>query len=230
MIRYKDISIPKPCSVDYDALPGDEVKHFCGSCEKQVYDFRGKDEAYFNSIINRYGKVCGIFHKDDIQATTLKIKHPFYHVFAAKLIGVGLFLKTLLNSHDVEASTTYMQATTQQSTDSTGVKVEIKNRDDYYLNYSIDIFINNTLYKSGNNLDKNTGYIGLPDSLIEHDKIKVVIHRSKIKSHTEIHRVKKRTYNFTYIESNKITIQITNTQKAILIKKRRPQAAGYYFH
>ena len=69
MIRFKDIHIPKPCSVDYDALPGNEVKRFCGSCEKHVYDFRGKDEAYLNEVYQQTGKLCGIYDKDKINTS-----------------------------------------------------------------------------------------------------------------------------------------------------------------
>jgi hypothetical protein len=105
MIRFKNIHIPKPCSVDYDSLLYDEVKRFCGNCKKHVYDFRGKDEVYFNSIINAYGKVCGVFYQDDIQPITFKIKRKFYYAFAAKLIGAMLFIKTLLSSDHAQAST-----------------------------------------------------------------------------------------------------------------------------
>ena len=72
MIRFKDINIPNPCSVDYDSLPYDEVKRFCGSCEKHVYDFRGKDEAYLNEVFRQTGKVCGIYYEDQISKPALK--------------------------------------------------------------------------------------------------------------------------------------------------------------
>ena len=66
MIRFKDISIPKPCSVNYDSLPYNEVKRFCGSCEKHVYDFRGKDETYLNKILLHEPDTCGIFYMDEL--------------------------------------------------------------------------------------------------------------------------------------------------------------------
>ena len=229
MIHFKDIRIPKPCSVDYDALPGNEVKRFCDSCEKHVYDFRGKDEAYFNSIFNTHGKVCGIFYEEDIQEATVIIKRPFYYAFAAKLIGAFLFLKTLLSSHYIQASTNHTHATIQESTDSTGVKVEIKNRSTQYQAYLLDIFINNTLYESGANLDDGTGFIWLPDSLKENDQIRVVVeeyyeHRYKI------HRKK---YNFKYKESEKITIKIKFHKKLEIHlskkpKRKRRATAGIY--
>lgn len=230
MIRFKDIRIPKPCTVDYDSLPYNDVKRFCNSCAKHVYDFRGKDEVYFNSIINMHGKVCGIFYKDDIQSTTIKIKHPFYYTFIAKLVGVFLFFKTLLSSDYAQASNIKLDNVSQQFNDSTGFNVEIKNKHNYYVSYSMDIFINDTLYKSGNNLDKDTGFILLPDSLKKNDKIKVVIHGSKRKFDKHVYKIKSREYNFIYSNSNKITIPITAKRKAILIKKSKPQAAGYMYY
>ena len=229
MILFKDIHIPKPCFVDYDSLPGNEVKRFCGSCEKHVYDFRGKDESYFNSIIHTQGKVCGIFYEDDIQPATVKIERPFYYVVAAKLIGVFLFLKTLFSSDHAQASAIQTYPTTQQSSDSTAIKIVLKNSSTTYTSYTLDIFINNIFYKTITNLNGND-HIILPDSLKENDAIKVIVRGSKNKSRTHIYKIKKREYDFIYGDSNKIIIQITNTKKAILIKRRRPQAAGYMYY
>ena len=228
MIRFKDIQIPKPCSVDYDSLPGNEVKRFCGSCEKHVYDFRGKDEAYFNSIINSHGKVCAIFYEDDIQPTILKIKRPFYYAFAVKLIGALLFIKTLLSSEHAQAVSIRSHTTTQQSVDSIGVKVEFKNQRRINATYVMSIYINNVIYTSGTNLDHGTGYIWLPDSLKENDKIRVTIQGSKRKFHAHVYKIKNHGYNFLYKNSDAITIKINNTKKVILIRKKRRQLAGKY--
>ncbi|WP_018342935.1 hypothetical protein [Cytophaga aurantiaca] len=229
MIRFKDIHIPKPCSVDYDSLPGDEVKRFCSSCEKYVYDFRGKDEVYFNSIINAHGKVCGFFYEDDIKSTAVKIKRPFYSAFAAKLFGIFLFIKTLLSSDHAQASTFQTHTTTQQATDSSGVKVNIKNRPSQYQAYLLDIFINNTLYKSGANLDDGTGFIWLPDSLKENDKIRIVI--KDYGDNRGSYKIHRKEYHFNYKESEKITVKIKFHKRSEihLFKKRRRSTGGVYY-
>ncbi|HSY60501.1 MAG TPA: hypothetical protein VK796_01445 [Cytophaga sp.] len=225
MIRFKDIHISRPCSVDYDSLSGNEVKRFCGSCEKHVYDFRGKDEAYFNSIIHTHGKVCGIFYQDDIQSA-LKIKRPFYHTFAAKLIGALLFIRTLLSTDHAQASTIQTYANTQQYTDSTGIKVNTKKRHTQYQTFLLDIFINNTLYKSGANLDDGTGFIWLPDSLKENDKIRIVVKEYDAYRY-KIHR---KEYHFNYMDSEKIIIKIKLHKKSELhfFKRRKRTTAGIY--
>jgi len=105
MICFKDIQIPKPCSVDYDSLSGNEVNRFCGSCEKHVYDFRGKDEGYLNEVYQITGKVCGIYYEDQIKRKSSKIQRPFYRTLMNQIIGVGLFIKTVISSHEAEAAT-----------------------------------------------------------------------------------------------------------------------------
>ena len=149
MIRFKDIHIPKHCSVDYDTLIGNEVKRFCGSCEKHVYDFRGKDEMYLNEVFKATGKVCGIYYEDQIQKSSLKTHRPFYYAFVTKLIGIMLFLKALLSSHDAEATRPNQYQITQTSEDSVGVKTIYKGKSNKATKYDteIDCYVNDSLFK-----------------------------------------------------------------------------------
>jgi len=227
MIRFKDISIPKPCSVDYDSLPYDEVKRFCGSCEKHVYDFRGKDEAYLNGVFQQTGKACGVYYEDQIQKPSLKTQRPFYYAFVTKAISLGLFLKTLLNTHDTSASIIEIPQTTQQAMDSTIVKVAFKNRPyNYSDHYVVSLFINNILYKS--KINANDGFIFLPDTIQTTDKIKVVVKHTKFKSgRIEVYSVRNKKYNFTLENSDDILVEI-NFNKHFSIKRRRRLAGVPY--
>lgn len=200
MIHFKDIRIPNPCSVDYDSLPGNDVKRFCGSCEKHVYDFRGKDEIYFNSVINAHGKVCGVFYEDEIKQSITPLRKPFYYAIVAKLIGAVLFLKTLLHTDLAQASPVQPYPVTQQLNDSAGVEVILKNRPSEYSAYLMDVFINNKLYKSGANLDRGQGFMWLPDSLKENDKIRIVIKEYSAYNYNIRHK----EYNFIFKESEQV--------------------------
>jgi hypothetical protein len=65
MIKYNEVHIPKPCHIHYDSLPFDSIKRPCDICVKPVYDFRDKDEAYFNKIWKQHnGDFCGAFKND----------------------------------------------------------------------------------------------------------------------------------------------------------------------
>jgi hypothetical protein len=232
MIRFKDISIPKPCSVDYDALPGDDVKHFCGSCDKYVYDFRGKDEGYFNDVFLTTGKVCGVFHEDQIQKPSLKVKRPFYYSIVTRLLSIGLLLKTILSSYQSEAANQEVFQTTQEANDSTGVKVEYKNRPYYNCNYELDIFINNILYRSKIKITDGTIY--LPDTIKPNDNIKVIVKHTKIKmlmrNKIDVYTTRYRKYNFYFSESDNTTIKISY-KKHLSIRKKRKLAGvpcGYW--
>lgn len=219
MIHFKDIQIPKPCSVDYNFLPGNEIKRFCGSCEKQVYDFRGKDETYLNEVYQKTGKVCGIYYEDQIQKSPLKIKHPFYYTFTAKIIGVALFLKTALLSHDTRALPAIKYSISQETNDSTGIKVIDTNKKNRKRHpYTIAIFINKKLFRS--DIYDEVDFIYLPDSIKPNDKIKVVVKRdgSGRKWTNEI--VKNRTYIFCYKNAKDILIKITYKKELKLLKRR----------
>jgi len=212
MIRFKDISIPKPCSVDYDALPGDEIKRFCGSCEKHVYDFRGKDEAHLNNIYQQSPKTCGVFYVDDIR----NFKKADTNKFLLRIVSLLIFIKSFLNTHDSSAAELTSQTITEQTTttDSTN-KVKViykspKNRNISRSRHQINIYINDTLYESAA-YPKN-GYLYLPDTIQVNDKIKIKIFANKT--------VKARTYKFNYTDISDITIKIVG-KKPIRIFKRR---------
>ena len=242
MIRFKDIHIPKPCSVDYDSLPGNEVKRFCGNCKKQIYDFRGKDEAYLNEVFQKTGKVCGVYYADQLHISRLKIQRPFYYGFVTKIIGVGLFFKTLLSTYDVAASntTTFKQKIIQTSPDSSKINTSYKGTYNKHAIFSVnvDIYINDSLYNSYALL--NTQRIWLPDSIKPNDQIKLIVStmrynyavNQKRKKH---HRTKrnpnkkyysnesKKEYHFKFKEKEEINVKINyHKTKNVFLKKRTP--------
>lgn len=222
MIRFKDIHIPKPCSVDYDNLPGNEVKRFCSSCEKHVYDFRGKDEAFLNEVFQNTGKVCGIYYEDQIQRSSLKIQRPFYYAFITKIIGVGLFLKTLFNTYDTSATIPIVHQI-QEAVDSTGINVEFKNRPYNDCQYALSIYINDTLYKS--KVNANNGFLYLPDSIQSIDKIKVIVKRTKVhmlmSNKIKVYTVRHKKYNFTLKNYEEIKVKISFKKHFTIKRKKR---------
>jgi len=185
-----------------------------------VYDFRGKDETYLNDVFKKTGKVCGVYYEDQIQKTSLKIQRPFYYAFIAKLIGVGLFIKTLISPHGSEAAKPNPHQIIQVSEDSVGIEVKDKNKANRKRHpYTIAIFINNKLYRS--NIYDEVDFIYLPDSIKADDKIKVVVKPDGTGKKWTNDIVKNQTYNFHYKDAQEILIKITYKKELKLFKRRR---------
>jgi hypothetical protein len=211
MIRYKDISIPKPCSIDYESLSGDEVKRFCDSCEKHVYDFRGKDETIFNKIYQSSPKICGIFYLDELSDSKKRSNEKIYKYLLLKFISVVLFIKSFLATQPSNASEISSPAITQQSinTDSNKVKAVFKKKM-MRSRIQIVIYINDSLYQTS--AYPQNGYLYLPDAIKANDKIKVKIFANKY--------FKARTYKFNYSNAENITIKIVSKKPIRLFKRR----------
>jgi hypothetical protein len=221
MIRYKDIHIPKPCSVNYDALPGDEMKRLCSDCKEHVYDFRGKNEAYLNKVFNTHGKVCGVYYEDQIQKPSIRIERPFYYTLVTKAVSIALFVKTFLTSHHTDASTTYYPPVHYEQQDSiAAIKAQFKNKPKKYNSYTISIYINTVLYKK--NVSVYDGYLFMPDATSPDDSIKIIVHKKKaLRYHNVSHSIKHKEYLFTFKEADKIIVEIDYKFHFTLIKKRQ---------
>ena len=217
MIRFKDIQIPKPCSVVYDELPGDEIKRFCGSCEKHVYDFRGKDESYLNTIFNQTGNVCGIYDKHKINSS-YTCKPSLHQRTLNKLFALGLLLKSV--TVQAENATTEIPVKVLQTAvekDSTNtVKTTIKGKQKNRFGYDISIYIDNELYQDHAHIENRHLY--LPDSIGENQVVKIIVH-NKIFFRKKL-RIKQRTYRFKWKDAEKVNIKIIYKQYLITLKKR----------
>lgn len=60
----KNIDVASPCSANWDDMVGDERLRFCGSCEKNVYNFSEMSKAEITQLLtaNNYN-VCGRFYR-----------------------------------------------------------------------------------------------------------------------------------------------------------------------
>lgn len=217
MIRFKDIHIPKPCSVDYDNLPGDEIKRFCGGCKKHVYDFRGKNEAYLNEVFQETGKVCGIYDKHKINTT--KINHTsLFQLIASKLFAFSLFFKTFTLSAETnkDEAPIYIQQSIHSSDTIPAIKATIKNKTDSKIPYRISIYIDGELYKTKASI--TDGYLYLPDSITDDQKIKIIVHqRISFRYHI---RIKQHKYTFKFCNSNKIKVRVHYQKYLFILRKR----------
>lgn len=102
------ININEPCGEDWSAMQPDEKGKFCLSCNKSVYDFTDKSDAFIQHIIrnNAAGKICGRFMNSQINrplGLTIQYVVPrrrlkTIHVFAlATFFVFGTFLFSCKN-------------------------------------------------------------------------------------------------------------------------------------
>lgn len=72
--RYK-ITIPEPCTENWDKMTPNESGRFCMSCVKTVVDFTGMspDKIQKYIIQNQNSKMCGRFKKSQLDTITIQI-------------------------------------------------------------------------------------------------------------------------------------------------------------
>lgn len=75
MERNYKISIPEPCSEDWNKMTPNENGRFCLSCSKTVVDFTSMlpEEIQQYIIQNQGNKICGRFKKSQLDSITIQI-------------------------------------------------------------------------------------------------------------------------------------------------------------
>ncbi|NQV53991.1 MAG: hypothetical protein HQ500_12465 [Flavobacteriales bacterium] len=62
-----NISLPEPCSEDWNQMTPAEKGRFCGSCEKIVVDFtQMSDDALIEFFVTQKQRACGRFNADQL--------------------------------------------------------------------------------------------------------------------------------------------------------------------
>lgn len=70
-----NISIPKPCHEDWNAMTPTEKGAFCAACAKEVMDFSNMndDEVKHYFLLNAGKKTCGRFHKEQLKGLNIVV-------------------------------------------------------------------------------------------------------------------------------------------------------------
>lgn len=124
------ITIPKPCSEEWNKMSSTEKGRFCNSCQKEVIDFtHWSDTALYNFFNQeRKTKVCGHFLESQVNRDIIIRPQPqsiLYRVF----IGLGLTL--LFTKPKISEGKPYSPIVTesplynsQNTNDSSGKKIK----------------------------------------------------------------------------------------------------------
>jgi hypothetical protein len=105
-----NITIPKPCHEDWNAMTPSETGRFCSSCTKNVVDFTTKNATEIQSffIENQAKSICGRFKNEQLGTFNLEIpqsvlqqKRSFRKAFLLTLFVVmGSTLFSCKNQND----------------------------------------------------------------------------------------------------------------------------------
>jgi hypothetical protein len=114
------ISIPKPCTQSWDAMPGKEGGRHCGQCNNIVYDFSTLSDAELINFFTTNTTVhCGRFHNSQLNRTitTINERKSFVHrftKFAATVFAVLSFRAAGAHTGSISKSLITTQPSTKQ--------------------------------------------------------------------------------------------------------------------
>jgi hypothetical protein len=67
------ITIPKPCHEDWNKMTPNDNGRFCGSCSKNVVDFRNMLPDEIQVYFQQHSNVCGRFNNSQLNSLTIQI-------------------------------------------------------------------------------------------------------------------------------------------------------------
>lgn len=81
-MKQVQISIPKPCHEDWQAMLPEDKGRFCLSCQKTVIDFSAMSDAeILKHIANSSKSICGNFAPDQLDRSIVELPQRKKNVF-----------------------------------------------------------------------------------------------------------------------------------------------------
>jgi len=95
------LSIPEPCSQDWNAMTSDAKGHFCAHCQKSVIDFTEWTDADLYAFFSKNNQsVCGRFKADQLdRAIQFPVQQPTRLYRVAIALGLSLLFTQLPTTH-----------------------------------------------------------------------------------------------------------------------------------
>ena len=94
MSKKVNISIPKPCHENWEAMTPDEQGRFCGVCTKTVFDFTKATDKEIIEHLNKDKNACGRFVSSQLNRDLIvpKVRSSYWILATATLfsfLGIG---------------------------------------------------------------------------------------------------------------------------------------------
>ncbi|PZF74410.1 hypothetical protein [Taibaiella soli] len=117
------LSVPEPCTQDWDAMTPDAKGHFCAHCQKSVIDFTTWSDADLYAFLSKnIQSVCGRFQADQLnRAIQLPTQKPTRLYRIAIALGLGLIFTQLSTTHARPKPPLMEQNVFTQQNDTTGI-------------------------------------------------------------------------------------------------------------
>ncbi|HEV2883620.1 MAG TPA: ankyrin repeat domain-containing protein [Pyrinomonadaceae bacterium] len=93
-----NITIPSPCSADWNSMTGNDQVRFCGHCNLNVHDLSQMTRAQAQRLITgSKGRLCARYYRDPLgQPFTLPVSQKVHHIRRrVSRIAAGAFTATL---------------------------------------------------------------------------------------------------------------------------------------
>lgn len=89
MSRKVNISIPKPCHENWEAMTPEDKGKFCSVCTKTVFDFTKASDKEIIEQLNKDTTTCGRFYNNQLNRNLVvsKQKSSYWSIATATIIG-----------------------------------------------------------------------------------------------------------------------------------------------
>lgn len=117
-----NISIPKPCHENWEAMTPAEKGRFCSVCSKTVLDFTKASDREIVQTLNQMENACGRFYNHQLNRNLMvpKPKKSYWFLASISLLGfLGLNNSVALAQNPPKTEQTDKIKTTQDSTKTT---------------------------------------------------------------------------------------------------------------
>lgn len=114
------LSIPEPCSQNWDEMTANETGHFCDSCKKSVYDFTNYNDQQLIDFFKRSkGNICGKIKSEQLNKSLYSAQQTNNHSIPKFLLSTALAIGLGNNAYSKgkHTNTTIIQTTLNEITE-----------------------------------------------------------------------------------------------------------------
>lgn len=127
-----NITIPKPCHENWEAMTPEDKGRFCSVCTKTVFDLTKATDKEIIEHLRKDKNACGRFYKNQLSQDLVINKHNsnYWTIFTFSLIGLFGF-----GNHNVYSQVKQDTVQTEKNTD-----IKVKNDQPKYRKIKVNVY------------------------------------------------------------------------------------------